>query len=278
MNNINIFLEHIYEACSQRGITQEKMLTEARDMGYTGLECDLWRLSGGDVRAMFQRCGMNIASVYAHFDFAHESNELSAEKMKFCLDTAAYFGADKVLAIPGFIRQGENHTDVCGRICEGLSEMCTLACSYGITVMLEDFDDISAPYSTAAGLEYFMRNTDGLKYAFDTGNFAYSLESADKAYDILRQWIVHSHLKDRSRDVSRISADGGNAKADLGGDMMYPCETGGGYIGVETLVKRMLHDGYTGDFSVEHFGAVNQTVYMKRSIENIKKWIKEAQL
>ena len=278
MNNINIFLEHIYEACAQRGIGLEQMLTEAHEMGYTGLECDLWRLSDKSIKEVFDRCGMRVASVYSRFDFAHDSAEASIEKITFCLETAAYFGADKVLAIPGFVNDGEDRGDVCGRICEGLSVMCKRARDLGITVTLEDFDDISAPYSTAAGLEYFMRNVDGLKYTFDTGNFAYSLENAEKAYDILRPWIVHAHLKDRSRDFARVSHDGGNAKADLGGEMMYPCETGGGYIGVEALVKRMLWDGYTGDFSVEHFGAVDQTAYMKSSIDNIKRWIKEAQL
>ena len=278
MNHINIFLEHIYEACAQRGIGLEQMLNEAHEMGYIGLECDLWRLSDKSIKEVFDRCGMRVASVYSRFDFAHDSAEASIEKITFCLETAAYFGADKVLAIPGFINDGEDRGDVCGRICEGLSVMCKRASDLGITVTLEDFDDISAPYSTAAGLEYFMRNVDGLKYTFDTGNFAYSLENAERAYDILRPWIVHAHLKDRSRDAARASHDGGNAKADLGGEMMYPCETGGGYIGVEALVKRMLRDSYTGDFSVEHFGAVDQTAYMKLSIDNIKRWIKEAQL
>ena len=56
---------------------------------------------------------------------------------------------------------------------------------------------------------------------------------------------------------------------------MYPCEAGSGYIGVEALVKRLIADGYTGDFSVEHFGAVDQTLYMRKSAENVKKWLNE---
>lgn len=44
---------------------------------------------------------------------------------------------------------------------------------------------------------------------------------------------------------------------------------------MEKLVKRMLADGYTGDFSVEHFGAVDQAEYMRRSAENVKRWISE---
>ena len=275
MNRINIFLEHIYEACGQRGITLEQMLNEAREMGYSGLECDIWRLEDRSLKPLLDRCGMRAASVYAQFDFPHESEENLSEKMNACLETAAYFGADRLLAIPGFVCGGDDRDTACGRICAGLSELCAHAEKYGMTVVIEDFDDINAPYSTAAGLEYFLRNVRGLGCAFDTGNFAYSLESAAEAYELLRPWTVHAHLKDRSRDASRASLDGGNAKADLNGEMMYPCEAGGGYAGVGDVVKKMLKDGYAGDFSIEHFGAVDQTGYMKRSIENLLGWIKE---
>ena len=44
---------------------------------------------------------------------------------------------------------------------------------------------------------------------------------------------------------------------------------------MEKLVKQLLADGYTGDFSVEHFGAVYQAEYMRRSAENVKRWISE---
>lgn len=46
----------------QRGTTFESMLSEARKMGYTGLECDLWRLSDCvNVRNLFESCGLNVA-------------------------------------------------------------------------------------------------------------------------------------------------------------------------------------------------------------------------
>ena len=61
---MNIFLEHIFEAAQQRGISFENALSEARKMGYSGLECDLWRLSDREsVRKTFEACGMHAASV-----------------------------------------------------------------------------------------------------------------------------------------------------------------------------------------------------------------------
>lgn len=69
--------------------------------------------------------------------------------------------------------------------------------------------------------------------------------------------------------------DGSNAKADISGELMYPCECGGGYVGVESLVKQIVADGYTGGFSAEHFGAADQLDYMRRSAENITEWLRE---
>lgn len=44
---------------------------------------------------------------------------------------------------------------------------------------------------------------------------------------------------------------------------------------MEGLVKRLLADGYAGEFSVEHFGAADQLEYMRRSAENVRRWISE---
>ncbi len=276
MNRLNIFLEHIYEACAQRGITPERMLLEAHGMGYSGLECDLWRLSDREnIRALFDSCGMRAASVYAFYDLAHEIPENSLEKTLAHLETAAYFGAEKVLVVPGFIQPGDDREEFLRRTCEQLSVMCRRAEAYGITVTLEDFDDCNSPCCKASLLERLLSETDGLGFTFDTGNFAYMLENTAQAYERLKPYIAHVHLKDRSRDTSRSNSDRSNAKDDISGAEMFPCEVGSGYIGVEALVKKLISDGYTGDFSVEHFGAVDQTLYMKKSAGNVKKWLNE---
>lgn len=273
MNGINIFYEHIFEACEQRSISVEKALLAAKSFGIDGLECDCWRLEDRNTMSLFESCGMKVSSVYMCFDFPHEEENISEKKYCGLLETAAYFGADKVLAVPGFAHKGEDAARISEKISRTLGKMCRRAGEYNITVTVEDFDDCAAPYSTIKGLEFFLENTEGLKFTFDTGNFAYSLESAEKAYGRLKPYIAHVHLKDRSYDLSRGNPDGTNAKADLSGKLMYPCEVGEGHIGIEGLVKKLISDGYSGSFSIEHFGACDQLEYMKRSAENIRKYL-----
>ena len=273
---LNIFLEHIYEGAEQQSITTEKMLTYAKEAGYDGLECDLWRLSEKSERKkLFDSTGLSVSSVYNMYDFGHEKFEISKEKIYSHLETAAYFGAKTVLAVAGFINPDDNFHTVRDRMAEALCFMCEAAGKYGITVTLEDFDDNTAPYSDSDGLLWFMENVKGLGFTFDTGNFAYSLENAEDAYVKLKKYISHVHLKDRSRDSSRANADNTNGKPDLSGRIMYPCEAGNGYIGIEGLVKKLLSDGYKGSLSIEHFGANNQLMYMQRSADNVIKMIKE---
>lgn len=275
MNRLNIFLEHVYEAGAQRGITLEQALENARGCGYTGLECDLWRLEDGALRGVFSGCGITAASVYGHYDLAHDLPEVSREKMKRHLEIAAEFGAGTILAIPGFFRPEDDREDFFARTCEQLSILCGMAVQYGITVTVEDFDDVNSPCCNIAGLERLLSGSEGLRWTFDTGNFAYVREDPAEAYARLRKYLAHVHVKDRSRDSSRGLPDGSNAKADISGELMYPCECGGGYVGAEFLVKRLAADGYAGGFSAEHFGAADQLDYMRRSAENITEWLRE---
>lgn len=276
MNRINIFLEHIYEAAAQQGVSLKEMLVQAHDMGYGGLECDIARLKDREqTRELFDSCGMQAASIYCFYDLPHESREDSLRKMTEHLNAAEYFGTKKVMVLPGFIFPGDNEEEAFQRICGCLEEMCSNAKKIGITVMVEDFDDLCSPCCDIEGLERLTNCVSGLGIAFDTGNFAYVTEDAAEALKRIRQHIVHVHLKDRSRDGSRRNADGSNVKADLSGQDMYPCEAGCGYVGMESIVKELLASGYRGNFSVEHFGAADQTQYMRRSIENVQRWLRE---
>ena len=271
-NKLSVFYEHISEAAEQSGSTVAKMLEYAVTCGIDGLECYLWRLDDkANVRTLFDSCGVRVSSIYNFFDFPHEDANTCEIKYRKMLETAAYFGADKVLCVPGFVSDNEQMSECRKIVAERLNEMCTVAKEYGVTVTLEDFDDIKSPCCTTEGLLYFMQNVSGLKYTFDTGNFRYCLENAEDAYNVLKDYVVHVHLKDRSYDSANADTDNTNGKADLSGAVMYPSIVCEGVIGIDMLIEKLVADGYSGRLAIEHFGAVNQAEYMKKSAENIRK-------
>ncbi|MGN0665170.1 MAG: sugar phosphate isomerase/epimerase family protein [Huintestinicola sp.] len=270
-NILSVFYEHIFDAASQRGTAVEEMLLYAKNCGIDMLECDLWRLSDREnTKKLFDSCGIAVSSVYSFFDLGHDDKQLSERKYRSLLETSAYFGADKVLCVPGFYRESDDRGEQCKLIAQRLNEMCMAASEYGITVTLEDFDDVNSPCSHIAGLKYFMENVDGLRFTFDTGNFRYSLEDALLAYDVLKQYIVHIHCKDRSYDRANADPRNTNGKADLSGGVMYPAPVGCGVIGIPGLLRRAAADGYSGRLAIEHFGACDQGEYMRISAENIR--------
>lgn len=267
---INIFYEHVIEAAAQCGITVEESLRRFRELGISGLECPDWRLTAREeTKALFESVGFKVESIYKFFDFPHDTEEESLHKIDNCLEIAAFYGTDKVLAIPGF----DADTEQMRIMCRLMNILCERAQKYGVTITVEDFDDKSSPCSTTEGLEHLFKNVGGLKFTFDTGNFAYSLESAAEAYLRLKEKIVHVHLKDRSRDISRFNGENGNVN--LSGNLMYPCEVGSGYIGIGELVRQLLRDGYSGSFSIEHFGAVDQLGYAEKSVRYLQKIVND---
>jgi len=269
---LSVFYEHIFEAAQQSGISVEAALDHAKGCGIDFLDCDLWRLSEKEgQKSLFDKCGMGVSCIYAHFDFLHDSAEQSEQKYRSLFETAQYFGAKKVLCIPGFFESGREKSKQMELFCEGLSRMCNAAKEYGVTVTVEDFDDINSPCCKMEDIRYLLDRCEGLMYTFDTGNFRYCLEDADKAYSLLCDRIAHVHLKDRSYDAARADKEASNGKADLSGAVMYPAEVCGGVIGIDKLIKKLIADGYDGVLAIEHFGAAEQLLYIKRSAENVLK-------
>ncbi len=276
MNSISVFYEHILEAASQDGITVEEALRFAHSCGITLLECDHWRLSSAEeTKALFDSCEMGVSCIYEHFDFLHDSEDTSREKYTKLFETARFFGCDKVLCIPGFFGEGD-HAPQLEIFSQRLAQMCAAAMEYGITVTVENFDDINSPCCKIDDLLYLLKNTEGLRFTFDTGNFRYCLEDAADSYTKLKGYVSHVHCKDRSYDKANSDKDGTNGKADLSGEIMYPAEVCSGVIRMGALLRQLMSDGYNGVLAIEHFGAKDQRGYMKASAENIHRFTNDA--
>lgn len=270
MNRLSVFHEHIFEAAQQTALSVEECLRFAKSCGIDFLECDHWRLEQREeVKALFDRCGMGVSCIYAHFDLLNDSAEVSAQKYTALFDTARYFGAEKVLCIPGFFGEGDRAAQL-ARFAQGLCSMCEAAREFGITVTVEDFDDENSPCCRTADLLYLLQNVSGLRYTFDTGNFRYCLEDAAHSYAQLKQYVAHVHCKDRSYDTANASADRSNGKPDLSGAVMFPAAVCDGVIGIPQLLRQLQADGYRGVLAIEHFGALDQRQYMARSADNIR--------
>ncbi len=270
MNGIAVFYEHIFEAAEQSGKSIEEVLRLVKECGIDYLECDMARLgSGKEAKRLFDSCGMKVSQIYRHFDFTNgDMLECRSEFMELIF-AANYFGAKNIMCIPGFLTEGNREAQM-SRVVSRLSEVCHEASCREITVTVEDFDDINSPCCKTEDIKYLLDGVFDLKFTLDTGNFRYCGEDVFEAKKQFSDRIAHVHLKDRSYDRANSNADNSNGKADIEGRIMYPSVVGEGEIGIKRIISELKAENYGGIYVIEHFGAVNQLEYIRKSADNIR--------
>ena len=287
---LSVFYDHIKEAEKQSNLAFAEILKEVRKAGITGIEINFSCLKENKEKILeeLKTAGLCISSIYELYNWGNKP-DLSYAKEH--VDLAVEVGAEKILVVPGFVSKSEErqltrykddplklfaymeHNVKIRRMKENLNELVSYAKKQSteeqpLFVTLEDFDYKLAPYRRAEELKYFMEQVPGLRYTFDSGNFAYSDEDAQKAYELLKPYIVHVHCKDREREkkIKYLATHVNKGLASVA--------VGSGYMPVEKVVYDLLRSGYDGYFAIEHFGAKNQMETIKASAEKLKKYFK----
>jgi L-ribulose-5-phosphate 3-epimerase len=264
---ISIFYDHIEEAVKQTGKSTEEVLGIIKDAGYEAVTIRASSIYNkeDEIKRLFDHAGFKISSIYEWFDFGTQGDPTPG----YCLiDLANRMNVKKVLVIPGFIRIKWKliRKMTMHNMAETLKKLVSYGKSKDVMITLEDFDDYTAPYSSSLELQWFLDQVPDLKITFDTGNFLYQEEDELEAFTLLQNNIAHVHLKDRSF----TEVEGEDYKSTLKGRKMYSSPVGKGVIQMEEILKRLKEQGYTGDFTVEHFGSLNQLEDMLDSVAFLK--------
>lgn len=264
----SLFYAHILTAADQQRCEVERMLDAVRTLGYCGTDLSSEQLlkEPKELPSRLKRVGMEIASVYKFCKF---NETFDKEEMTSFLESVAESECRRVMIIPGFFRENSIRELELQSMTEALAETCELAQNYGITVTLEDYDDVLSPCSSLSNLQCFFHAVPQLKFTLDTGNFIFDrAEFPSDVYPAVRDRIVHVHLKDRNKTPLTV---GDTAFFGEGREAVYSAPIGAGYIPVKACLSLLHADGYNGFLTVEHFGAADQFDYIKRSAEWLEK-------
>lgn len=267
---IATFYDHILDIARQQQISVIEALKYARELGVEAVEVSANNLLGreDELGQELAMTDLEISAVPGYFDFGRD---FDVERQALpLLEACGYLGASKLLVIPGFIdetvsqdqRQAEMETMV-----EGVNRLADLAISHGIHLVMENFDDTRAPFSTCQGVRRFLDECPGLSCAFDSGNFRFAGEDLLEAYQVLKDRIEHVHLKDRAYSQS----NGEEPKVAVDGVSLYPAPVGSGVLPLKELVDLLKRDGYDGIYTIEHYGSNMALEYLQKSIA----WVKE---
>ena len=241
---ISVFYDHIREAAEQSGQSMDEVFQKVESFGIKGIEIEDKVLMEEEEKIfkLLQDHDMEVSCIYGFFDYSH-GNDL--QRGFDLIDFADDHSIKKIMIIPGFLTDRDN----------------------GIQMVLEDFDDAPAYYKDAAGLKFFLAHVDGLKCAFDTGNFLYSEEDSFEVLPEFLGKIGHVHCKDRTFEVKK----GETPKATVKGREMYSSPVGSGCIQMKEIVEKILASGYDDYFAIEHFGSCQQL----QDIETSAAWLNQ---
>lgn len=261
----SVFYHHLLSISRETGRPIADVLTETRELGFEGIECDYSDFSADPAgfARLLADVRLEAASVYVFLDFP--KGERTAHLQQILNDVHS-IGCRKLLAVPAKIEhQTPEDTDA---ICRGLNDLCSMARDLDITVAVEDFDSDRSPCGSPEKLEALFARVPLLGFTLDTGNFLYLDRDVLQCIPKLLPRLAHMHLKDRSFTPFVPGASG---MSTVGGTMIYDVPVGTGDIPMARLLHIAKEQGYDGWCSAEHFDAADQSRYLRLDAA----WLKE---
>lgn len=262
---LSVFYDHILQAAKQTGKSPAELLDEVKRAGIEGVEINMTYLCDHEETLdLLRKAELCVSCVYEFYEMGKRDEKEKAGKH---VETALKAGAGKILVVPGFLSEEEarimkecvldyrkmadylNGNRKALRMAEGLTYVAALGWDAGIAVTVEDFDDAKSPISSVNGLLWFLNRVPKLMGTFDTGNFVIHGEDVLTAWDLLKERIVHVHLKDR-----------GNGSVAVGD----------GCIPMEAVLGKLRESQYEGYLAIEHFDADSQENCIRKSAEFLR--------
>ena len=257
---LSVFYDHILNASKQTGKPLPSILEAVSAAGIQAVELDLHHFSEAtDHLSLLKEAGLKLGCVNAFYEMEHGFDEGRAMEHIRC---AVRCGADRILVVPGFLSEEEGRrmaevihdteaiqtfleeTPSAVSIASGLHKIVQMAAVQGVTVTVEDFDNVTSPLSGLHSLLWYLDRVPGLSCTFDTGNFITHEDDLFEAWTLLRDRVDHVHCKDRGEG---------------------PVAIGDGHLPCGRILERIAADGYRGYVAIEHYGASDQLDTILRS-------------
>ncbi len=262
---VSTFFDHLLSASQETKLSVKAIAQQCVTAGITGLDILDCHLTS-EKRYLLEECrscGMTVSSFVSFSDFAHDPSASRAEQI---LKQAISIGAPIILAVPGYLNEGENRQAAMEKTLSALDMLCSRAKRYGITVGVEDFDDRRVPVTDTAELKWYLDRIPTLSCILDTGNFLYCGEDTLTAYESLKSRITRQiHCKDRTFRF----CPGADPLQTTDGKTVYGTAVGEGEVPIGSVLTDAFLNGFDGTVTIEIFGISDQLGGLLRSAEYI---------
>ncbi len=202
---------------------------------------------------------MDETGVKVHCLIANISFFMAEDKIRTAisenLDAARQLGASLLMIVPYSLNDKSKarkmgKAAVHEKIVAGYKEAVAQAKDSSVTVCFETAPHAEFGISGNADCKLVLDAVPGLKLVLDTANMLAFGDETMSAYDLLKDYVVHVHLKDVQ--LAKRKGFGLFPECTADGRVMTCVPWGQGVIPIAALYKKMLADGYTGQFAIEY--------------------------
>lgn len=142
---------------------------------------------------------------------------------------------------------------------------------YGLKVCFETTPAEEIRLSGTEDCKYVLNCVPGLGLVFDTANMLPHGDETLAAYEILKGFIVHVHLKDVALVEAKPSLIPDERTVD--GRLMKGTVFGKGVIPVREIYERMKKNGYAGVFAIEYMRQSNRSCTLLEHKRELAKYL-----
>ena len=259
-----IFYSHLEGEAARRNRPVEEILKEAAALGADRLTLSDTALPEALPHIKAAGCGVNI--LYCVCQLIHGED---LDKAKAAAHAAAEAGAEILMLVPGFYREGQTFQDALKTAAPLISEIVSLCDGLGIHCAIEDYGGYLTPYSLVPQIREFLAAVTGLKFVYDSGNILYHRQDPLELWDATVDRIVGVHGK----DLSFVPSEGSVETLTPARDRMYPTAFGSGALKSEEIRARIRALRIPPEritFEHDGNGAPDSFEFLRKSLEFIR--------
>ncbi len=158
-----------------------------------------------DFRALLRSRGMGLSAVGSPVGKypITEPFEPHLEKYRRALDLADFYGTPNIRVFSYYMPAGEDPAQYRDEVLKRMAAKAELARERGIRLMLENEKGIYADTAERVADVLESVGSDALAHAFDPANYVEIGQSIDAAWDRLRPFVKHFHVKDYDQKLGR---------------------------------------------------------------------------
>ena len=186
--------------------------------------------------------------------------------IKGYIDQMARLNIPLIMLAPSVIQaHNRQEFDTMGeKMMESLSKVVEYAKGSGVTVTIENQSSTTRTDSSMYNIRKILDSVQGLGYVLDAGNFFCIDEDVLKAYELLKDRMVHAHFKDWQWDA--FGRELCENKPRFNGTVL-----GEGLLPLRELAQFMKRDGYDGSVALE----INSYYITEQMLDDSAKFLRE---